>query len=1491
MTTSANNSQQASATKQRSLLSFFKAPAKQELPSNQTIANPLKVDSKEFSTEKLDINANVSIPTTPKKKQKLDNKQPEQLSSPFFNSFSSKTKISSNSETFQLSQNSSFTFAEKDSPSASKSSVLPKKRKESVSSLFEDSEGMDFEVDDSLLEQLGYIENQGKEPAEIAINNPANSKHENEIKQINDDEFTEQETESELRNKKIFDSDDDEIEALAEQESSSNSKGSSSFFLKNSISGYSFSSINSNSSQDTNSSSSKLINRIEKYALSKNTLPGSSFSSDGSSMKLIDKLDKNNKALPAASSSSQNDTSSKNQTSALSDFAFNADRPHQATLLERKPQKQYEFLVDKKHERMLEFRDRNRERYKWLVDIKDENGFSPSNPNYNPRTLYIPKSAWSGFTPFELQYWEIKSKNWDTVVFFKKGKFYELYENDADIGHQFFDLKLTDRVNMRMVGVPELSFEYWASQFVAKGYKVAKVEQMESSLAKTIRERDEKEPFAGNNSSKKIADKLNKVVRRELTCVLTAGTLVDPKMLAGDLATYCLAIVETDNLVGTSTSSNCDSETFFSGSGPCYGIAFCDTATAKFFVTSIQNDDVNRTQLETLLMQINPREVVFVNGGAGSLSFKESNSDSSNVPTKRFGPLMDIGDGMSGLTPASWKILKGTCGISTIWNKLQPVTEFWNFKKSLEEIKSEKYFDLGNCNGNGNGEIKYPKALLDLENIPIGKLVYTALGGLVSYLRSLNMDKDLLPVGNFESYSPLRAKLNLVVDGATLSNLDIFSVGGQNSLGHDTAQEGSIFSLLNHTLTAFGSRLIYQWVCHPLCDANQINSRLDVVEFYRAKRHSELVQKITSTLSGLPDLERILSRIHSGTCRIPEWMKVLSSFYGLSKDFTEMREIIESYTGDMADLVPAKIKSLVFSFPKDQVLSALDEISSNFDHEKADSENNLVPISGKYPRVDELSSQISEIEEWLNDHLSWHRKQYKCKSIVYKSIGKETFQLEIPKSIRVPDNYIRKSATKDLHRYYSPELAKKLAIQAELLELMKAELRDYKLVLYKKFADDYRLWMKVIMLVSELDALMSLARASEMIGVDSTRPEFLVDRNVVKEGGYFEFKGLRHPCLVNMTGSGDFGSTGFVPNDVVLGKKGIMSESHGNKGYKDIYDDASVILLSGPNMGGKSTLIRQVCVAIILAQIGAYIPANSAKLTVFDRIFTRLGARDNLLMGRSTFMVEMAETSSFLKLATKASFVAVDELGRGTATHDGTAIAYSVLHSLSSRMGCLSIFSTHYGLLAHDLCFQDSNSEIDRKEVAFSSIIDKFAGKSGVKSPHIRPMRMACMVNQEAHKVTFLYKLENGIAEQSHGMNVAHMAGVPLSVVERASIVAENQFGLQGQTPLFKGHETESLLDNEQKKNVLPISFLSDFANLIRVSRLKIDSDKLIKDRTNKGNQTMGQRNIESNTMMDDKFTSDGVFSVTAIESNAEYENQSFSCIVDHLKKSILSEN
>jgi DNA mismatch repair protein MSH6 len=313
------------------------------------------------------------------------------------------------------------------------------------------------------------------------------------------------------------------------------------------------------------------------------------------------------------------------------------------------------------------------ERHSWLVNIKDIDGNPVGHGDYDPRTIFVPKYAMAKFSAFEKQYWEIKQKLWDTIVFFKKGKFYELYENDATIGHQLFDLKLTDRVNMRMVGVPEMSLDHWAAQFVAKGYKIARVDQKETALSKEMRDREESNPKA----------KVDKIIHRELSCVLTAGTLVDESMLQDEMSTYCVAIKEelVDGL-------------------PAFGISFVDTATGQFFLTEFV-DDADMTKFETFVAQTRPQELLL---------------EKSCTSIKAL------------------RILKNNTGPTTLWSYLKPGKEFWDASTTRREIDAGSYFI---SDPEDNADV-WPEALKEVREKELD-LVMSAFGALLQYLRTVSL--------------------------------------------------------------------------------------------------------------------------------------------------------------------------------------------------------------------------------------------------------------------------------------------------------------------------------------------------------------------------------------------------------------------------------------------------------------------------------------------------------------------------------------------------------------------------------------------------------------------------------------------------------------------------------------------------------------------------------------------------------------------------------
>ncbi|KAI8714094.1 DNA mismatch repair protein [Fusarium sp. LHS14.1] len=900
------------------------------------------------------------------------------------------------------------------------------------------------------------------------------------------------------------------------------------------------------------------------------------------------------------------------------------------------------------------------QRYPWLAKIMDKERRTPDNPEYDKRTIYIPPAAWKKFSPFETQYWEIKQNLWDTIVFFKKGKFYELYENDATVGHQEFDFKMTDRVNMRMVGVPESSLDYWVNQFIAKQYKVARVDQMETNLGKEMRERQDK--------SGKKADK---IITRELACVLTAGTLVDGGMLQDDMASYCVAIKESvvDDL-------------------PAFGIAFADTATGRFYLSSFV-DDVDLTKFETLIAQTGPRELLL---------------EKSKLSTKAL------------------RILKNNTSPTTIWTHLKPDTEFWDADTTRRELGCGKYFKVEDI----DDEV-WPEALQQFRDDDI---VMSAVGALVSYLRFLKLERPLLSQGNFERYNPIQKNGTLVLDGQTLINLEVFS----NSVNGGT--EGTLFSLLNKCITPFGKRLFRSWVAHPLCNIDRINERLDAVEMLNADQGVR--EDFASQLVKMPDLERLISRIHAGACKPEDFVKVLEGFEQIEYTMS----LLGAFKGGNGI-----VDRLISSMPN--LEEPLSFWRSAFDRRKARDDKLLIPERGIEEDFDESADRIEEIKQQLDELLAEKKKEFKCKLLNYRDVGKEIYQLEAPKSVKVPSNWRQMSATKDVKRYYFPQLSQLVRELQEAEETHSQLVRDVASRFFKKFDVDYETWLQAIKIISQLDCLVSLAKASASLGHPSCRPQ-LVDQ----ERSTVDFQELRHPCMMNTVDD-------FIPNDIKLGG-----------------EQANINLLTGANAAGKSTVLRMSCIAVIMAQIGCFVPAKSARLTPVDRIMSRLGANDNIFAAQSTFFVELSETKKILSEATPRSLVILDELGRGTSSYDGVAVAQAVLHHVATHIGCVGFFATHY----HSLATEFENH------------------------PEIRARRMQIHVDEEERRVTFLYKLEDGVAEGSFGMHCAAMCGISSRVIDRAEVAAK------------EWEHTSRLKDSLEKAKTgcyIPLGILSDVGSLL----------------------------------------------------------------------------
>lgn len=819
------------------------------------------------------------------------------------------------------------------------------------------------------------------------------------------------------------------------------------------------------------------------------------------------------------------------------------------------------------------------ERYQWLEDVRDADGNRPGASDYDPRTILVPASAWAKFTPFEKQYWEIKSKMWNTVVFFKKGKFYELYENDAAIAHAEFDLKLAGggRANMSLCGVPEMSFDYWASAFIAKGYKVAKVDQMETALAKEMRDSS-------------VGKKEEKVLKRKLSCVLTAGTLTDETMLTDELSQYCMAIKQQ---------------------GLHLAIAFVDTATSTFHLSEF-DDGSSYHMFETLIAQTRPREVVCERGN---------------------------------LDRALVRIIKNNTSVDTLWEVLKPETEFWDAHTTLQQLAHGRYFDAEDLDDTS----RYPEAL---QKAMQSETLLSAFGGLLWYLRNLKLDRQIVSLGNFTEYCAVQQASHLVLNGQTLQNLEIFA----NSW--DQGAQGTLFKLVNKCVTPFGKRKLHSWVAHPLRHISAIRARQDAVEVLID--FDELREHVKNKLAGLPDIERMLSRIHAGMLQPKDFVRVVAGIEQLAK--------LLAWLGEQ-NLNSALIDSIAQKVPNARELIA--PWMTAFDHAQAQTANVLTPEPGVEPEFDQSTEKMKQIEAELETQLRTYQKELRSLAVCYRDSGKEIYLIEVPSKIKqVPSSWQQMGSTSKVKRFYSPEVKQLVRTLQETRETHKLIKDSVQCKLYKMFSRNYYAWLDLVRAAATLDCLLSLAQCSLGMVV-GCRPTF-----VDGERAFLSFRELRHPCVQNDS---------FIPNDVCLG---------GNK--------PRMTLLTGANAAGKSTILRMTGIAVVLAQIGCHVPAAEATLVPMDRVMTRLGASDNIFAGKSTFHVELSETERILSESTPHTLVLIDELGRGGSSSDGFAIAEAVLHHLATHIACLGFFATHYRTLMNSFC---SHPEVRAQRM--SSIVDK----------------------------------------------------------------------------------------------------------------------------------------------------------------------------------------
>ncbi|MDP7018006.1 MAG: DNA mismatch repair protein MutS, partial [Pirellulaceae bacterium] len=560
-----------------------------------------------------------------------------------------------------------------------------------------------------------------------------------------------------------------------------------------------------------------------------------------------------------------------------------------------------------------------------------------------------------------------------------------------------------------------------------------------------------------------------------------------------------------------------------------------------------------------------------------------------------------------------------------------------------------------------------------------------AAGAVLDYLQ----ETQKASLAHIERLTPYRLGQTLEIDQATRRSLEI------SRTLRDGGREGSLLSMIDRTATSMGSRTLADWLSNPLTDIEAIDARLDAVAELRAA--ARLRENLRDRLKGVYDLERLVARVTTGRASPRDLRYIGRSLAGLPsfKESLAARDSrLLTALDDQIDTCPQLADLLDTALGDDCPLHARD---GGFIR------------GGFHEELDRLRELAAGGKQWIADYQALEAERIgvpKLKVGFNKVFG---YYIELTNAQRdnVPAEYIRKQTLKNAERFITPEL-KEYEEQVVSADERANQLEyDVFLELRAAVQASARALQRSALALAQLDVLLSLAELAA--ARNYCRPQLVNEPTLEIVDG-------RHPVLDILEPEGT-----FVPNDC-----------HAQAG------DSMVLLITGPNMAGKSTYIRQVALITIMAQMGGFTPAKSAVIGVADRVFARVGASDELARGQSTFMVEMTETARILNTATERSLVILDEIGRGTSTYDGVSLAWAIVEHIHDEVGCRTLFATHY----HEL----------------TDLAHSLAAVTNLN----------VSVKEWEDNVVFLHKIVGGAADKSYGIHVARLAGVPRSVNERA---------------------------------------------------------------------------------------------------------------------------
>jgi len=584
-----------------------------------------------------------------------------------------------------------------------------------------------------------------------------------------------------------------------------------------------------------------------------------------------------------------------------------------------------------------------------------------------------------------------------------------------------------------------------------------------------------------------------------------------------------------------------------------------------------------------------------------------------------------------------------------------------------------------------------------------------AAGGMLYYVKT-ELRRNLSHVRNIRVKNPSDYML---MDETTATNLELIT-----PINTRAAYKATLLNVLDSTCTAMGGRLLREWLLRPLNDLEQINYRHDAVDLL--VKNQTYLRSLRDVLGDIKDVERLISRIGS-TSGNPRDVRAM----GLSLQQMPLVKSLLSGKGTILESLGSEITSL----PE---LVALIE-TAMVDEPPLNLKDGGVIRPGYHAELDELRAAATLGRKWLADFQASEIDRTGIKSLKVRHNKVFGYYIEISKSYldQVPESYIRKQTLVNAERFITPELKeyenKIFGAQERSIGLEQELFTEVRLQAVKQLETIQR----NALAIGQVDVLTTFAERA--LSNNYTRP-------LMTDNGKLEIYDGRHPVVEQMPDA-----ERFVPNDTTLDR-----ETH------------QLIIITGPNMAGKSTYIRQVALITIMAHMGGFVPAAAAEIGMVDRVFTRVGASDDLARGRSTFMVEMQETANILNNATPRSLIVLDEIGRGTSTFDGISIAWSVAEYLckNEQMQAKTLFATHY----HELT-----------DLALTL-------------PNVK--NFSVLVKEKGNSITFLRKIVPGSADKSYGIQVARLAGLPDEVIERANDILTNleegEFGDTGQPKIAK---------------------------------------------------------------------------------------------------------